>query len=148
MPGSWERSASNSWAFGEVFGWAHTLNLKIREAPWFYACYLLALVSAGAVVLIPGAPLVLITRFVQVIAVTLLPAGLPDPAFEQRGDHGGIQEYPLAEHSRHHYRHHHYCPVHSVRDNHPFPGADPLMARLRVRDGKKTGWLPLGRMTI
>jgi Mn2+/Fe2+ NRAMP family transporter len=38
--------------------------------------YLLILVSAGAVVLIPGAPLVLITLFVQVIAVTLLPAAL------------------------------------------------------------------------
>lgn len=69
-------SLASSWAFGEVFGWAHTLNLKIREAPWFCACYLLALVSAGAVVLIPGAPLVLITLFVQVIAVTLLPAAL------------------------------------------------------------------------
>jgi Mn2+/Fe2+ NRAMP family transporter len=31
---------------------------------------------AGTVVLIPGAPLVLITLFVQVIAVTLLPAAL------------------------------------------------------------------------
>jgi NRAMP (natural resistance-associated macrophage protein)-like metal ion transporter len=69
-------SLASSWAFGEVFGWAHSLNLKIREAPWFYACYLFALVSAGAVVLIPNAPLVLITLFVQVIAVTLLPAAL------------------------------------------------------------------------
>jgi Mn2+/Fe2+ NRAMP family transporter len=69
-------SLASSWAFGEVFGWAHSLNLKIREAPWFYACYLFALVTAGAVVLIPNAPLVLITLFVQVIAVTLLPAAL------------------------------------------------------------------------
>ena len=69
-------SLASSWAFGEVFGWAHSLNLKIREAPWFYACYLFALISAGAVVLIPNAPLVLITLFVQVIAVTLLPAAL------------------------------------------------------------------------
>ena len=69
-------SLASSWAFGEVFGWAHSLNLKIREAPWFYACYFFALVSAGAVVLIPNAPLVLITLFVQVIAVTLLPAAL------------------------------------------------------------------------
>jgi Mn2+/Fe2+ NRAMP family transporter len=38
--------------------------------------YLFALVTAGGVVLIPGAPLVLITLFVQVIAVTLLPAAL------------------------------------------------------------------------
>jgi Mn2+/Fe2+ NRAMP family transporter len=69
-------SLASSWAFGEVFGWAHSLTLKIREAPWFYACYLFAILTAGAVVLIPDAPLVLITLFVQVIAVTLLPAAL------------------------------------------------------------------------
>jgi Mn2+/Fe2+ NRAMP family transporter len=69
-------SLASSWAFGEIFGWAHSLNNKIKEAPWFYASYFLTLVSAGIVVLIPGAPLVLITLFVQVIAVTLLPAAL------------------------------------------------------------------------
>jgi Mn2+/Fe2+ NRAMP family transporter len=69
-------SLASSWAFGEVFGWAHSLNNKIREAPWFYVSYFIALVSAGLVVLIPGAPLVLITLFVQVVAVTLLPAAL------------------------------------------------------------------------
>jgi len=69
-------SLASSWAFGEVFGWAHSLNNKIREAPGFYASYILALATAGAVVLIPGAPLVMITLFVQVIAVTLLPAAL------------------------------------------------------------------------
>jgi Mn2+/Fe2+ NRAMP family transporter len=69
-------SLASSWAFGEVFGWAHSLNNRIREAPWFYAFYFFALLTAGTVVLIPGAPLVLITLFVQVIAVTLLPAAL------------------------------------------------------------------------
>jgi NRAMP (natural resistance-associated macrophage protein)-like metal ion transporter len=69
-------SLASSWAFGEIFGWAHSLNNNIREAPWFYANYFLTLFSAGAVVLIPGAPLVLITLFVQVVAVTLLPASL------------------------------------------------------------------------
>lgn len=69
-------SLASSWAFGEVFGWAHSLNNRIREAPWFYASYFLMILSAGAVVLIPGAPLVLITLFVQVIATTLLPAAL------------------------------------------------------------------------
>jgi Mn2+/Fe2+ NRAMP family transporter len=69
-------SLASSWAFGEVFGWAHSLNNKIKEALWFYVAYFLALVSAGLVVLIPGAPLVLITLFVQVVAVTLLPAAL------------------------------------------------------------------------
>ena len=69
-------SLASSWAFGEVFGWAHSLNNKIREAPWFYGSYLLLVGSAGAIVLIPGAPLVLITLFVQVIATTLLPAAM------------------------------------------------------------------------
>jgi NRAMP (natural resistance-associated macrophage protein)-like metal ion transporter len=69
-------SLASSWAFGEVLGWAHSLNYKVREAPWFYGFYLLLLASAGTVTLIPEAPLVLITLFVQVIAVTLLPAAL------------------------------------------------------------------------
>ena len=69
-------SLASSWAFGEVFGWAHSLNHKVKEAPWFYAYYFFDLLLAGTVVLIPGAPLVLITLFVQVIAVTLLPAAL------------------------------------------------------------------------
>jgi NRAMP (natural resistance-associated macrophage protein)-like metal ion transporter len=69
-------SLSTSWAVGEVFGWAHSLNKKIKEAPWFYAVYLLMLLSSGAVVLIPGAPLITITMFVQVVAVTLLPSAL------------------------------------------------------------------------
>jgi Mn2+/Fe2+ NRAMP family transporter len=69
-------SLASSWAFGEVFGWAHSLNQRIREAPWFYASFILMLVSSACVVLIPHAPLVLITLFVQVIAVTLLPSTL------------------------------------------------------------------------
>ena len=69
-------SLASSWAFGEIFGWAHSLNNRVREAPWFYAYYFFDLLLAGTVVLIPGAPLVLITLFVQVIATTLLPAAL------------------------------------------------------------------------
>jgi NRAMP (natural resistance-associated macrophage protein)-like metal ion transporter len=69
-------SLASSWAFGEIFGWAHSLNTNVRQAPWFYATYFFTLVTAGLVVLIPNAPLVLITLFVQVVAVTLLPAAL------------------------------------------------------------------------
>ena len=69
-------SLSSSWAVGEVFGWAHSLNARVRDAVWFYLIYLGMLITSGAVVLIPGAPLVTITMFVQVIAVTLLPAAL------------------------------------------------------------------------
>ena len=67
-------SLSTSWAFGEVFGWAHSLNARIKDAPWFYLLYLVMLLTAGGVVLIPGAPLVTITMYVQVVAVTLLPS--------------------------------------------------------------------------
>jgi Mn2+/Fe2+ NRAMP family transporter len=69
-------SLSSSWAFGEVFGWAHTLNVKVKSSPWFYLFYFLNVALAGAIVLIPKAPFVLITIFVQIIAVTLLPAAL------------------------------------------------------------------------
>ncbi len=69
-------SLSTSWAVGEVFGWAHSLNQRVKEAPWFYFIYLFMLFTSGAVVLIPGAPLVTITMFVQVVAVTLLPSSL------------------------------------------------------------------------
>jgi Mn2+/Fe2+ NRAMP family transporter len=67
-------SLSSSWALGEVFGWAHSLNASVRDAPWFYLFYLGMLLTAGAVVVIPNAPLVTITMFVQVVAVTLLPS--------------------------------------------------------------------------
>ena len=69
-------SLSTSWALGEVFGWAHSLNKSVRDAPWFYVAYFIMLATSGAVVLIPGAPLITITMFVQVVAVTLLPAAL------------------------------------------------------------------------
>ncbi len=32
-------SLATSWALGEVFGWAHSLNKTVREAPWFYVAY-------------------------------------------------------------------------------------------------------------
>ena len=45
-------SLATSWALGEVFGWAHSLNRGVREAPWFYVAYVLMLMSAGLVSLI------------------------------------------------------------------------------------------------
>jgi Mn2+/Fe2+ NRAMP family transporter len=70
-------SLSTSWALGEVFGWAHSLNKSVREAPWFYVAYLLMLLSAGIVSLVSSTEVQdAITEFVQVVAVTLLPAAL------------------------------------------------------------------------
>ena len=56
-------SLASSWAMGEVFGWAHSINNKPSDAPMFYVFYFLSLIGAGIVVLLPGAPLVLITLF-------------------------------------------------------------------------------------
>jgi Mn2+/Fe2+ NRAMP family transporter len=70
-------SLSTSWALGEVFGWAHSLNKSVREAPWFYVAYLGMLLSAGVVSLASSTRVQdAITIFVQVVAVTLLPAAL------------------------------------------------------------------------
>ncbi len=69
-------SLASSWAVGEVFGWSHSLNDQLGQAKWFNVFRLSIMMIAGTIVLIPGAPLGTITLFVQVIAVTLLPAAL------------------------------------------------------------------------
>ena len=69
-------SLASSWAVGEVFGWSHSLNDRLGQAKWFNVFRLSIMVIAGSIVLIPRAPLGVITLFVQVIAVTLLPAAL------------------------------------------------------------------------
>jgi NRAMP (natural resistance-associated macrophage protein)-like metal ion transporter len=70
-------SLSTSWAIGEVFGWAHSLNKSVRDAPWFYVVYLAMLLSSGFVSLVSSQMVQdRITVFVQVVAVTLLPAVL------------------------------------------------------------------------
>jgi Mn2+/Fe2+ NRAMP family transporter len=70
-------SLATSWALGEVFGWAHSLNKSVREAPWFYVAYLGMLCSAGIVSVVSTTRVQdAITIFVQVVAVTLLPAAL------------------------------------------------------------------------
>jgi Mn2+/Fe2+ NRAMP family transporter len=70
-------SLATSWAVGEVFGWAHSLNKSVREAPWFYVAYVMMLLSAAVVSLVATIPVQnSITIFVQVVAVTLLPPAL------------------------------------------------------------------------
>jgi len=70
-------SLSTTWALGEVFGWAHSLNKSVREAPWFYVAYVFMLLSAAFVSLVASIDAQnAITIFVQVVAVTLLPPAL------------------------------------------------------------------------
>jgi Mn2+/Fe2+ NRAMP family transporter len=69
-------SLSSAWAYGEVKGWPHSLQLPFRKAKGFYTVYLLSLAVAAAIVLIPGAPLQLIILGVQVLAGVMLPSAI------------------------------------------------------------------------
>jgi len=69
-------SLSSAWAYGEVRGWPHSLQLPIRKAPGFYAVYLACVAAAAGLVLIPGAPLQLIILSVQVLAGVMLPSAI------------------------------------------------------------------------
>lgn len=65
---------STSYAFGDVFGIRHSLHRGFREAKQFYFSYAGMVGAAAAIVLIPGAPLGLITTSVQALAGLLLPS--------------------------------------------------------------------------
>jgi len=65
---------ATSYAFGDVFGLKHSLHRKFGEARPFYASYSAMIAVAAGVVLIPGAPLGLLTTAVQALAGVLLPS--------------------------------------------------------------------------
>ena len=65
---------ATSYAFGDVFGAKHSLNRGPLDAKLFYASFSVMVAAAAGVVLIPGAPLGLITTSVQALAGVLLPS--------------------------------------------------------------------------
>ena len=65
---------STSYAFGDVFGIKHSLHRSWRDAKGFYSIYAGMILLAASVVLIPSAPLGLITLAVQALAGVLLPS--------------------------------------------------------------------------
>ena len=67
-------SLSTSYAFGDTFRVNHSLHRKLNEAKLFYGSYAGMVVLAGAIVLIPNAPLGLLTFAVQALAGILLPS--------------------------------------------------------------------------
>lgn len=69
-------SLSSAWAYGEVKGWPHSLQLPLRQAGGFYAVYLVCVGLAAGLVLIPRAPLQLIILSVQVLAGIMLPSAI------------------------------------------------------------------------
>ncbi len=69
-------SLSSAWAYGEVRKWPHSLHKKVREAPGFYAIYVLCIAAAAGIVLVPHLPLQLVIVSVQVLAGLMLPPAI------------------------------------------------------------------------
>jgi len=69
-------SLSSAWAYGEVRGWPHSLQLPFSKARGFYFVYSLCVAAAAGLVLIPRAPLQLIILGVQVLAGVILPSAI------------------------------------------------------------------------
>ncbi len=69
-------SLSSAWAYGEVRGWPHSLQLPFKKAKGFYSVYVVCVAAAAAIVLIPRAPLQLIILGVQVLAGIILPSAI------------------------------------------------------------------------
>ncbi|MDX1893407.1 NRAMP family divalent metal transporter [Mycolicibacterium sp. 050158] len=65
---------ATSYAFGDVFGLKHSLHRGFADAKPFYVSYIAMVAAAAGIVLIPGAPLGLITTAVQALAGLLLPS--------------------------------------------------------------------------
>jgi NRAMP (natural resistance-associated macrophage protein)-like metal ion transporter len=72
--GAFAVSLSTAYAIGDVFGLKHSLHRGVKGAKGFYAIYGALVLAAGAVVLIPGSPLGLLTEGVQALAGVLLPS--------------------------------------------------------------------------
>jgi Mn2+/Fe2+ NRAMP family transporter len=69
-------SLSSAWAYGEVKGWPHSLDMPVKKARGFYVTYVLCVGAAAAIVLIPGVPLQLIILGVQALAGIMLPSAI------------------------------------------------------------------------
>jgi Mn2+/Fe2+ NRAMP family transporter len=65
---------ATSYAFGDVFGLKHSLHRGFSDAKQFYLSYTAMVAVAAGIVLIPHAPLGLITTAVQALAGLLLPS--------------------------------------------------------------------------
>jgi NRAMP (natural resistance-associated macrophage protein)-like metal ion transporter len=65
---------STSYAFGDVFSMKHSLHRRVSDAKSFYATFFALIIAAAGIVLIPHAPLGLITTSVQALAGVLLPS--------------------------------------------------------------------------
>jgi Mn2+/Fe2+ NRAMP family transporter len=64
---------ATSYVVGDVFGTRGSLHRSFREAKGFYSVFVVLIVAAAVIVLIPGAPLGVINESVQALCGILLP---------------------------------------------------------------------------
>jgi len=76
MIGAATVTLASSYAIGDLFGVNSSLNARPMEAKGFYISYVLSVLAAGSIVLIPHLPLGIINLGVQVLAGVLLPSAL------------------------------------------------------------------------
>jgi len=76
MLGAAAVTLSSSYAIGDVTGVKHSLHRPWRDAPKFHGSYAALVILAAAAVLIPKAPLGIVTTGVQALAGVLLPSAL------------------------------------------------------------------------
>jgi Mn2+/Fe2+ NRAMP family transporter len=74
MIGAAAVTLATSYAVGDVFELRHSLHRGVRDAKGFYAIFAGLIAGAAGIVLIPGAPLGVITEAVQALAGVLLPS--------------------------------------------------------------------------
>ncbi len=67
-------AVATSYAVGDTFGLQHSLHRSWRDARAFYGSFIALVAGAAGIVLIPDAPLGLITEAVQALAGVLLPS--------------------------------------------------------------------------
>jgi Mn2+/Fe2+ NRAMP family transporter len=67
---------ATSYAIGDVAGTKHSLHRSWRDARRFHGSYAALVILAAALVLVPGAPLGIVTIGVQALAGVLLPSAL------------------------------------------------------------------------
>lgn len=65
-------SLTAAWGLGEITGYKHSLELHPKEAPWFYATYIVTLI-AGALLVDSGINLVHLNIAIEVMNALLLP---------------------------------------------------------------------------
>lgn len=65
-------SLTAAWALGEITGFKHSLEYRPKEAPWFYATYIITLI-VGALIVTSGVNLVNLSVGVNVMNAVLLP---------------------------------------------------------------------------